>query len=117
MVRNDIAVCPAKRQIEIGGTEVISYSSPSRHTHQPNVWCTQSFLLRNSNRTVVMPGEYVQFSTPSDADSDTSWALKLRLDCPSNMPCKPEDAWPPPQQIQSVDYAYASPTQLTPPFF
>ena len=104
MVRNDIGVRPAKHQIEIGGTEIISYSSPSRHTRQPSVRRTQSFLLRNPNRTVVLPGEYVQFSTPSDADSDTLWALEPRLDCPSNLPRKPEDAWPPPQQIQSVDH-------------
>ena len=69
------------------------------------MWCTQSFLLRNPNRTVVLPGEYVQFSTLSDADSDTLWALEPQLDCPSNMPRKPEDAWPPPQQMQFVDYA------------
>ena len=100
-----LAFTPAKRQIEIGGTEIISYSSHSRHTRQPNVRRTQSFLLRNPNHTVVLSGEYVQFSTPSDADSDTLWALDPRLDCPSNMPRKPEDTWPPPQQIQSVDHA------------
>ena len=71
MVHNDIGVRPAKRQIEIGGTEIISYSSPSRHTRQPNVRRIQSFLLRNPNRTVVLPGEFLQFITPSDADSVT----------------------------------------------
>ena len=105
LVRNDIGVRPAKRQIEIGGARIISYSSPSRHTRQPNVRRTQSFLLHNPIRTVVLPGEYVHFSTPSDADSDTLWALEPRLDCASNMPRKPGDAWPPPQQIQSVDHA------------
>ena len=105
MAHNDIGVCPAKRQIEIGGTEIISYSSPSWHTRQPSVQHTQSFLLCNPNCTVVLPGEYVQLSTPSDADSNTLWALEPRLDCPSNMPRKPEDARPPPQQIQSVDHA------------
>ena len=109
MTRNDIGVHPAKSQIEIGGTEIISYSSPSRHTRQPNVRRTQSFLLRNPNLTFVLPGEYVQFSTPSDVDCDTLWALEPRLDCPSNMPRKPEDAWPPPQQIQSVDLAVRVP--------
>ena len=104
MVRNDIGVRPAKRQIEIGGTEIISYSAPPRHTRQPSVRRTKSFLLRNPNRTVVLPGEYVQFSTPPNADADTLWALEPRLDCPSNMPRKPEDAWPPLQQIQSVDH-------------
>ena len=105
MVRNDNGVRPAKRQIEIGGTEIISYISPSRHTRQPIVRRTQSFLLRSPNRTVVLPGEYLQFITPSDADSDTLWALEPRLDCPSNTQRKPEDLWPPPQQIQSVYYA------------
>ena len=76
MVSSDIGGCPAKRQIEIGGTE-ISYSSPSRHTRQPNVRRTQSFLVRNPNRTVVLPGEYLQLITPSDDDSDTLWALEL----------------------------------------
>ena len=89
MVRNDIGVRPAKRQIEIGGTEIISYSSPSRNTRQRNVRRKQSFLLRNLSRTAVLPGEHLQFSTPSDADSDTLWALEPRLDCPSNMQHKP----------------------------
>ena len=71
MARNDNGVRPAKRQIEIGGTKIISYSSSSRHARQPNVRRTQSFLLRSPNRTVVLPGEYLQFITPSDADSDT----------------------------------------------
>ncbi|PFX17944.1 hypothetical protein AWC38_SpisGene17719 [Stylophora pistillata] len=105
MVHNDIGVRPAKRQIQIGGIEIIRYSSPSRHTRQSNVRHTQSFLLRNPNRTVVLPGEYVQFSTPSDSDSDTLWALDPRLDSPSSMPRKPEKAWPPPQQMKSVDHA------------
>ena len=87
------------------GTEIISYSSLSRHTRQPNVQRIQSFLLRNPNRTVVLPGEYLQFITPSDADSDTFWALEPQLDFPSNTQCKPEDAWPLPQQIQSVHRA------------
>ena len=105
MVCNDIGVCPAKRQTDIGGTEIISYSSPSGYTRQPNVRRTQSCLLRNPHGTVVLPGEYVQFSTPSDADSDTLWSLESRLDCPSSMPHKPEDALSPPLQIQSVDHA------------
>ncbi|PFX17939.1 hypothetical protein AWC38_SpisGene17717 [Stylophora pistillata] len=109
IVRNDIGVRPAKRQIKIGGTEIISYSSPSRHTRQSNVRHAQSYLLRNPNRTVILPGEYVQFSTPPDSDSHTLWALDPRLDSLSSMPRKPEEAWPPPQQIQSVDHAVSVP--------
>ena len=76
MVHNNIGVWPAKHQIERGGTKIVNYSSPSRHTRQPNVRCTHSFLQRNSNCTVVLPGESVQFSTSYDADSDTLWALE-----------------------------------------
>ena len=83
----------------------MSYSSPSRHTRQPHVRRTQSFLLSKPNRTVVLPGEYLQFITPSDADSDTLRALEPRPDCPSNSQRKPEDAWPLPQQILSLDHA------------
>ena len=36
--------------------------------------------------TVVLPGEYLQLNTPSDADPDTLWALAPRLDCPSCIP-------------------------------
>ena len=105
MVRKDIGVRTAKRQIAIGDTEIINYGSSSRHTRQPNVRRIKSFLLRNPKRTAVLPGDYVQFSTPSDSDSDTWWTLEPRLDSPSNMPRKPQAAWPPPQQILSVDHA------------
>ena len=105
MVRNDIGVHPAKRQTEIGGIEIMSYSSPSRHTRQPNVRRTQSFLLNKPNRTVVLPGEYIQFIT----------LLEPRPDYPSYSQRKPEDAWPLPQQIQSVDYAVCIPNTIDSP--
>lgn len=47
---------------------------------------------------------YFQFSTPSDADFDTLWALQPQLNCLSNIKRKAEDVWPPPQQIQFVDH-------------
>lgn len=56
------------------------------------------------NYTTVLSGEYVQFNTPSGSDSDTLWALEPRLDRPSDVPRKPQDAWPSPQQILSMDY-------------
>ena len=96
-VCNDIGVLPAKCQIEICGSEMINYSLPSQHTYLPNMRRTQSFLLRNPSRTIVLPGEYVQFSTPPDFDLHTFWALELQIDYLSNLPHKPEDARPPPQ--------------------
>ena len=50
MVGNDISVCPAKRQIAIGGIKIVNYGSSFRHTRQPNVRHTQSFLLRNPRK-------------------------------------------------------------------
>lgn len=105
LARNDIGIRPARRQIVIGGSDVIHYGTASKHTTQPAVRRTQSFLLRNPQRTVILPGEYVQLDTPCDSDPDTLWALKPRLDCPSNTPLKAEGAWPPPQQVLSVDHA------------
>ena len=63
MVHNDIGVRPAKRQIAIGGSEVVHYGKPSNHTFPPTARRTQSFLLRNPHRTIVPPGEFIQFST------------------------------------------------------
>ena len=105
MARNDIGVRPAKHQIVIGGSDVIHYGTPSRHAVQPTTRRTQSFLLRNPQRTSVRPGQYVQLDTPCNSDPDTLLALEPRLDCPSNFSLKVEGAWPPPQQILSVDHA------------
>ena len=105
MVHNDIGVRPAKRQIAIGGSEVVHYGKSSNHTLPPTARRTQSFLLRNPHRTVVLPGEFIEFSTPPESAPDTLWALEPRLDCPSNSSLKPEDAWPLPQQVISVDHA------------
>ena len=71
MVHNDIGVRPAKRQIVIGGSEVVHYGKPSNHTLPPTTRRTQSFLLRNAHRTVVLPGEFIQFSTPPKSAPDT----------------------------------------------
>ena len=105
LARNDISIHPARRQIVIGGSDMIHYGTASKHTTQSAVRRTQSFLLRNPQRTVILPGEYVQLDTPRDSDPDTLWALEPRLDCPSNILLKAEGAWPPPQQVLSVDHA------------
>ena len=48
--------------------------------------------------------EYVQFMSLL-ADPATLWALEPWLDCPSQVLCKPQNVWPPQQQIFSVDYS------------
>lgn len=56
MVQNDIGVRPAKRQIVIGGSEAIHYGTSSRHTAQPVVCRTQSFLLPTYIEQLSSPG-------------------------------------------------------------
>lgn len=105
MTKNDIGVRPAKRQIVINGSDVVNYGSTSRRFTQSSVRRTQAFLLRNTQRTVLLPGEYVQLPTPSDAEPDTLWTLEPRLDSPSNADRECEQAWPPPQDILSVGHS------------
>ena len=50
MARNDSGIRPVKRQILIGGSEIISYGSPSMHTLQFSLRRTQQqtfFRLRD----------------------------------------------------------------------
>ena len=101
LVTNDIATRPAKRQIVLHGSEVIHYGSPQRNTAA--VRRTQSYVLRSpSKQTVILPGDYIQISTPEDTDPDTTWALEPRLDSPCNLNTKPNNAWPQVQEIYSV---------------
>ena len=105
MVRNDVAVRPARREIFIGGSDVVHYGKPSCHTAHPTARRTQSFLLRCPQHTVVFPVDYVEFATPAESDPDSLWALEPRLDSPSNLHVKPEAAWPQPQDISSIQHA------------
>ena len=106
LAANDIAIRPAKREIVVGSTDVVHYGTPSKTTPPPHSTArrTQSFLLRNPSRTVVLPGVYLQLTTPLKSNPDVLWALEPRLDSPSNLPCKAETAWPQPQDILSVGH-------------
>ena len=101
LVCNDIAARPAKRQIIIGGSEIIQYGGYG--TQRASARRTQSFLLRGPpQRSVILPGEFIQLRTPMDSDPDSVWALEPRVDSPSNHNVKPERAWPPVQEVVSV---------------
>ncbi len=111
---NDIATRPAKRQIVLGGSEVIQYGS--KVNRNASIRRAQAFLLRGpSEQTVVLPGEFVELSTPKDTDADTKWALEPRFDSPSNLITKPESAWPPVQEITSVDHILRVPNNSEEP--
>ena len=47
MARNDTSIRPAKHQITIGGTDVVSYGNPKLDTPQNHIRHTQAFVLRS----------------------------------------------------------------------
>jgi hypothetical protein len=102
-VINDIATRPAKRQVVIQGSEIVYYGQ--QHSNKATVRRAQAATLLRApaKQTVVLPGDYLELDLPPDVDSDTIWALEPRLDAPINITKDPESAWPPPQEIVSVD--------------
>ena len=101
---NDIASRPAKSQIVIGGSDVITYGTQKLSVG--SVRRTQASVLRGPlHKTVLLPGEYLQLDTPEDMATDMDWVLEPRLDVPLNAHCKPEKAWPHPQEISAVGRA------------
>ena len=79
MVTNDIATRPDRQQIVIDGSEIVYYVS--QFAREPAIRRTQSFLLRNAGpRQVVLPGEFMELSTPVHVDPDCAWALE-RMFC------------------------------------
>ena len=101
MVTNDIATRPAKKQIVIGGSEIVFYG---QSTHgMSSVRRTQAFVLRAPNhQTVVLPGEFIEVKTPTDCETDVTLALESR---DSDLNPTGPSVWPPPQEIESVGHA------------
>ena len=99
--RNDIALRVAKSIIVIKGTDIVHYGSSRCRSSSATSRRVQAHLCRGSHQTVLLPGEYIDVSTPNT--NDTSWALEPRLDCPINKQQDPSRAWPPAQVITSID--------------
>ena len=74
---NDIAVRPAKRQIVVHGSDIISYGSQPEST--PSVRRAQAHVLQSPVKTVLMPGEFIQVSTPHNIRllNDTRGPIRL----------------------------------------
>ena len=99
MVMNDVATRPAKKQIVLRGSDIVYYG-PQSHSG-PSARRTQSYLLRHSHPSnVILPGEFLEAYTPSDAEPDTVWALEPRTD--QQLSSKLGKMWPQPQEIHSV---------------
>ena len=70
METNDVAVRLAKRQIIIGGKEVVHYGNTHTLSGPPSARRAQAFLLRISRPAVILPGESLQVSTLHHLDPD-----------------------------------------------
>ena len=93
---NDIAVRPAKRQIVVHGSDVISYGSQPEST--PSVRRAQAHVLQSPVKTVLMPGEFIQVSTPKDLPPDSSVAIEHSRSTDDGV------MWPCPQELSTVDH-------------
>ncbi|KAK2171138.1 hypothetical protein NP493_1099g00022 [Ridgeia piscesae] len=102
LARNDVAVRPTKKQIIIGGADIIYYGTDECKAGAASVRRTRPSSCE-SRETVTLPGDYLE--TPCDVNTDTLWALEPRLDSRTNIQSKPERAWRPPQEILLVSGA------------
>ncbi|KAK2162437.1 hypothetical protein NP493_1524g00009 [Ridgeia piscesae] len=100
LARNDVAVRSSKEQIIIGDADIIYYGTDECKAGVPSVRRTQIFLLLHPRKTDILSGDYLELHTPCDVNTDTLWALQPQLDSRTNM-----RAWPPPQDILSVNGA------------
>ena len=104
LTRNDIATRPARHQIVIQGSDVVHYGR--QQNSNATVRRTQSYLLRApAHQTVLLPGDYIELSSPLHSTPDTLWALEPRMDSSANIGSKASQVWPSPQEVQSVGHA------------
>ena len=100
LARNDVTVRPSKKQITVGGADIIYYATDECNAYVASMRRTQASLLRNSGKTVILPGDYLELHITCDVNTGTLCALEPRLDSR-----RPERAWPPPQEILSINGA------------
>ena len=94
---NDISSRPSKQQIVLNGSTIIQYGVP--RSAVPTVRRTQAHVLHNTDRHVIMPGEFVEVKTPG-SPCDTYWALEPRYDTKRHQNAT---TWLPPQEILAID--------------
>ena len=86
MITNDISVHPAKGQVLIQGSEVITYNVEtiaSPHAHA--VGGTQSYVLHSSTpTTIVLPGKYLEMDITPNLGPDCTLAIEAHTDTSSN---------------------------------
>ena len=95
MEANDVAVCPAKREVFL--------DNGSKYPSSPLLTVRRAFVV--SAPTVsktVWRGEFLEVQLPDNAPPDTEYALEPRTDAPSSHKLKPSQLWPQPSVVSSV---------------
>ena len=101
MEANDVAVRPAKRQVTLGDGTTYVYGS---HTPQEvGPAARRAMVIRApAESTTIWPGEFIEVQLPSEAPSDSEYALEPRSDAPSARRLTASQLWPTPSIISSV---------------
>ena len=88
---NNIVLDIPNDKIIIAGKHHVSYSTAQRNTAMRSIRVnrSQSFLLRSPTKCILLPGDYLEMSTPEGLDDDTEIAIEPRSD-------NPRSEWPPP---------------------
>lgn len=102
MFVNKIGVNPELWEITIEGTEVIKYGPGKDKTVK--VRRSQATVVRGPReRSVILPGQYLELKVPDECEVDSSWLLEPRFVNPLNQETKFSRAWPPAQVVEAVD--------------
>ena len=101
LTQNDIAIRPAVAEIIIDGTEVIKYN-PEGAVGPSKLRTVSSYTLHSTSRTIVLPGEAVEFKLPAHMTAMDSVAIEPRTDSSFNR-SHSSKSWPEPQVQQVVD--------------
>ena len=103
MIKNDIALRPALRQIVVQGAEIVTYGQANQP--ESRVRRAQAFLLKAlAHSSVILPGEFVELTcNTKEIPPDSLWAIEPRFDCSVKVEADFSSAWPTPQIVQSVD--------------
>ena len=93
---NDIALRPAKKQIVVQGRAVIPYGDGPLKSS--SACRAQSYILRSTSKSVLLPGDYLQLPTPDLIRTDSPVAIEPHVStCVSANP-----SWPKVQEILPV---------------
>ena len=101
MATNDIAVRPAKHQITIGDSDIVSYG-PTLPASKYHAVRACHVLRAPPVKTTIWPGEYLEIEAPPGLTSDSSLAIEPRVDPSSTRHIKSSHVWPQPNILEVV---------------